>query len=451
MHRGQNRELDNGNNLKRCDLNNNDSSQYLTYKRTSEDNMGDHSVHGHAEELPKKQEEAGSAMQNHGDSTPEPKLIDGRQEAWIYNIGKKELDLLLLYRGVKENDWLAVTEDILPMGDIKKIVKRVMNFEDIQERRNAFELLYSLCDESAAHGTFPDLTRTVCTSFLELPPDVSCKALPLLIDPNHDLFHLFILECKPHYAEILDWVSSMPVANQKQFWGWAHDRGSDETIQLLRLFNVGEWKQLFSMMEVIQPKFAKEQAFNAWVVDLSIQLSNHCEKTAKSLLRQYAGDLAADMLDWLQKPDQAKWTIFDVDSDASLPIFELRVHNNLPKIQLYSTDGLKYWYDYAVVKKIDTTPWSVQDIMQLLFQCADNRTHKTFLFDWLERLDINDREIGNSIRWKPGGAWVIAVLLRKVIEHKIGLDIGLHKRKHEEIYTDESEEASRKRHAVAQA
>ena len=60
------------------------------------------------------------------------------------------------------------------------------------------------------------------------------------------------------------------------------------------------------MIKVIQPEFAKDKAFNAWVVDLSIQLSNLCEKTAKCLLRQYAGDLAADMLDWLLKPDQAK-------------------------------------------------------------------------------------------------------------------------------------------------
>ena len=403
--------------------------------------MGDHSVHGHAEKLPEKQEEVGSAMQN---IEARQELIDGELRP-IYHIQTKELDLLLRWRDLRDDTWVAVTPDILPMQDIPQLVERVMKFEDSQERQKVFELLYSLCDESADHGTFPDLTRIVCKNFLQLPSDVSCKALPLLI--NFGFFNLFVWECKPHYAEILDWVSSMPVANQKQFWVWA--RAWDETFELLRLFHVGEWKQLFAMIEVIQPEFATHEAFNAWVAELSIQISNVCEKTAKLLLHQYAGDLAADMLDWLVNTDQAKFKNFD----ASLSEFELRVHNNLPTIKLDSIDGFEHWFRYAVLKKIDNVPWSVQNVMQFLFQCADDQEHSKFLFDWLKRLDFNHRETRNLIQWKCGCAWVIAELLQNVIQHKRGLYCGLHnpKRKHEAIYTDESEEQYRKRLALPRA
>ena len=118
--------------------------------------MGDHSVHGHEEKLPEKQKEAGSAM-------PRQELIDGEIQP-IYYIQRDDLDLLLRWRDLRNDSWVAVTHDILPMQDIPQLVERVMKFSDSQERRKVFELLYSLCDESAHHGTFPHLTKIVCHS-----------------------------------------------------------------------------------------------------------------------------------------------------------------------------------------------------------------------------------------------------------------------------------------------
>lgn len=415
-------------------------------------------THVNAHESVGKQAEANSAKQTHDRAASvvplahatavidakqthvRPDVMDGDLKP-VHFMAQKDLWLLLKLQNSDDETLVAVTRDILPLDQIPQLVKNAVSYENKAEREEACRLLYDFSDYAVYHSGFRHTHRIVCKSFLELPAALSCEALRLMIDSG--LLHLFIYRCKPHYAEMLDWVSRMPVNGQTDFWLFVSHEfcGSD----LLPLFKHGEWKQLFAMIEVIQPELAKFESFNAFFAIFCVQLSNVCENTAKLLLRQYAGDLAAHMLAWLLETDQNKLLIFD----GSFSDSQLHVHSTLPNIQLDSEELIEIWYKHKVAKKIDNVPWSVQEIMKSLFLFADDPKHSKFLFDWLKSLDINHRETGNLIQWNPGCAWVIAELLQKVIQHKRGRYCGLRKRNSDDDTShDESEDEYCKRFCV---
>lgn len=377
----------------------------------------------HATAVIDAEREASSAKQTHvrPDQSHEH-VMDGVLKP-VHHMTKKDLIQLLNLQNADDETLVAVTRDIFPLEQIPQLVKNAMSYANIREREDACRLLHDFSDYAIYHGGFRHAHRIVCKSFLELPAASSHEALPLMI--HSGLLRLFIYQCKPHHAEMLDWVSRMAVNGQKQFWLYLSHEFCDG--DLLPLFKHGEWKQLFAMIEVIQPELATYESFNDFVAVFCVELSNVCENTAKLLLRQYAGDLAAHMLDWLLQTDQNKFLIFD----GSFSDFELHTHSTLPDIQLDSEELIEIWYKHTVAKKIDNVPWSVQKIMKSLFLFADDQKHSKFLFDWLKSLDINHRETGNLIQWKPGCAWVIAELLKKVIQQKRGRYCGLNKRKYD--------------------
>lgn len=316
--------------------------------------------------------------------------------------------------------------DLIPL-----YMERALNVQEEDKCTTCFKVLSVFADADESKETGLSIITYCCQLSLEK----AYKALDMLIES--ELLYALMFDYACARESLLDWICQLDWSCQAKFWKFVKRMWKDDgenCKNIADILDVRNWTHVQQMLPSMQPHFADDVIFNEFVALLCWEIGKLSKDTGLFLMKNWAGDLAEELLRWLLLADSdEKWNIF-AEGHQALPI----TWNGMPtgygpdiprprrkqalslvfqtRIITYNSNDM----DTEAESHGQKNAWSIQQIRQWLIVCYQQPNYRDshFFKTWLRDVESS----GHLLNWRDGCQHVLLELLAFVFTCKIEHD-----------------------------